>query len=173
MNCMKHLLASALLMAAATTVSAAVVNISWTGGGLTFSSSIDIGGRTGLIDNNDVTGLNGGTMTVTDGVDQGFFVPTNLDLSVSSFSFTVSGSTVTKTPGSSWLLTDSDSNNFLAGDVGSSTWALIGNGDLSPNLSNEADTLTLTVVPEPETYAAVAGAGLVAFGLFRRRVSKA
>lgn len=44
--------------------------------------------------------------------------------------------------------------------------------DNDPGLDSQADTLSLTVVPEPETYAAVAGAGLVAFGLFRRRAAK-
>lgn len=166
---MKKILASALLLAAVTSASAAVVNISWTGGGWTFTGSLDVGANTGAID--ETTPGITGTMSATDGVDNAFFGGTvNIDIASSNFSFNLAGNTATKS--GLWYLDDGSGNNVLTGTVATSDWGLSGD-DVNPNLSNQADTLTLTVVPEPETYAAVAGAGLVAFGLFRRRATKA
>lgn len=42
-------------------------------------------------------------------------------------------------------------------------------GQLTPGTKYKAGSFEYTVVPEPETYAMVAGLGLVGFGLWRRR----
>lgn len=168
---MKNFLASALLLAAATSASAAVVNISWTGGGWTFTGTLNVGSNTGTI--TEATSGITGTMSASDGVNNAFTGGTvNIDIASSQFSFNLAGNTATETAASLWYLSDISGNNVLAGTVGLADWSLSGD-DFNPALATEADTLSLTVVPEPETYAAVAGAGLVAFGLFRRRAVKA
>jgi hypothetical protein len=88
-----------------------------------------------------------------------------------SFSFTFSGGATAAvvTPGSGFTFQDATTDYSLT--FAAPNWSLVDGGEVSTATGEAA--MFLTVVPEPETYAAVAGAGLVAFGLFRRRATKA
>lgn len=170
---MKTVLAGLLAAAAVAPASAAYVQIDWTGGGYTFSGQLQLGSVTaGTPVDQDTPGLGSLTITATDGGDA--FSPSTIVIPQSSFStqlafsFNLSGSTATKL--GEWYLGDGGANG-LYGNVGASDWGLDGNGASAVSLSGEADTLVLTVVPEPELMAGVAALGLVSFALIRRKVA--
>lgn len=170
---MKTLLAGLLAAAAVAPASAAFVQIDWTGGGFTFSGQLQLGSVTaGTPVDQNTAGLGSLTITATDGGDA--FTPATIVVPQSSFatqlefSFNLSGSTATKT--GSWYLGDGSANG-LYGNVGSANWGLDGNGPSGVNLTSQADTLVLTVVPEPELMAGVVALGLVSFALIRRKVA--
>jgi hypothetical protein len=176
MNSMKTLLAGLLAAAAVAPASAAYVQIDWTGGGVTFSGQLQLGSVTaGTPVDQNTAGLGNLTITANDGAD--LFAPASIVVPQSEFatqlqfSFNLAGSTATKTGGSEWILGDAFFANYLTGTVGSSNWEIVGNGDSAQTLSGQADTLVLTVVPEPELMAGVAALGLVSFALIRRRVA--
>lgn len=172
---MKTLLAGLLAAAAVAPASAAYVQIEWTtGGGVTFSGQLQLGSVTaGTPVDQNTAGLGSLTITASDGAD--VFAPASIVVPQSElatqvqFSFNLSGSTATKT--GDWYLGDAFFGNYLTGSVGSSNWELVGNGDSPQNLTLQADSLVLTVVPEPELMAGVAALGLVSFALIRRKVA--
>lgn len=171
---MKTLLAGLLAAAAVAPASAAFVQIDWTGGGFTFSGQLQLGSVTSGTVTENTPGLGNLTFTATDGGDA--FTPSSIvvpqiDFATQvTFSFNLSGPTATKTGAYAWYLGDGGANG-LFGTVGSSDWALDGNGPSAPGLTGQADTLALTVVPEPELMAGVAALGLVSFALIRRKVA--
>lgn len=172
MNLMKKSLFGLLAAAAALPASAAVVNYSWTGAaGYVVSGQIDTGAATGAVTEADIVSatmsiVNPSAATIYNGA--GSF--TALSFNTTTLGAGASGSVSlegddTGNSGSYWL---------LAGDVNVNNWSL---SDLfavaADNDASGAQNLTLTAVPEPEMVAAVAGLGLVAFGLARRKFVKA
>ena len=159
---MKTLLAGLLAAAAVAPASAAIVNVAWSWNGTA-------GNANGVIQvNYTVDGaISTGTLLsfVADG---NTITPATLD----NFSFTFSGggTTAVQTPLSTFSITGGDSLNTSFNGTQGGPWALFDDDVL---LSNAGDaSLTLTVVPEPELIGAVAGLGLVAFGLARRKLVK-
>ena len=159
---MKTLLAGLLAAAAVAPASAAVisVNFSWTGTG-------------GNVATGTISGINYTTpQSYSSGTLTAFSInasPVSLTGGSVTFDFTINGSSAAMTPTSNFFLVADSGDALLSGDDGDTNWDLQSGGG---SLAGSGDTtLTLTVVPEPETYAAVAGAGLVAFGLFRRRAA--
>lgn len=167
MKILKNILALSAIASLSMSVSAAVVNFSWTGaGGTVATGSINIPSYAG----------NG---TYTSGTLTSFSInatPVTLASPLVMFSFDLVGAGGSITPGDDFTLINNGGNDGLVGTKGlAGSWSLQFDGsEIDNDGTGVGDTdLTLTVVPEPETYAAVAGAGLVAFGLFRRRATKA
>jgi hypothetical protein len=138
------------------------VNFSWTG-------------TLGNVATGTISGINYTTpQSYTSGTLTAFSInaaPVSLTGNFVAFSFDINGSTAVMTPSSNFFLVTDGGDAGLSGDDGLPNWDLQNTGSFLAG--SGANTLTLTVVPEPETYAAVAGAGLVAFGLFRRRAAQA
>lgn len=128
-------------------------------GTLTFSSTLDIsglaGGTGGLLFNLDGTGASdkiaSGALTIGTGV---------LDLNDFSFT-TLSGYGV-----GTYTLMDATS---IVGTLGSSLTGTLGGLDAVLSISGNDLVLTVSAIPEPATYAMIAGAGLLGFALYRRR----
>lgn len=172
MNLKNSLAAGVGIISLAASASAAVVNFAWTGdNGFSVTGTI-------LVTKGDTEDgvFETGTpavFTVIEGV-----TPTSVNLATgtltSSITFSNSGTTAVLTPAflaaTGFSIVGSGSIYSLVYDTGASEFSL---SDAFDVLSTSTNPITLTVVPEPETYAAVAGAGLVAFGLFRRRATKA
>jgi hypothetical protein len=170
MNLKNSLAAGVGIISLAASASAAVVNFAWTGdNGFSVTGTILV--TKGDTEDGVFTTGTPAVFTVIEGV-----TPTSVDVNggtlLSSITFSNSGTTAVLTPG--FLTTTGFSivgfSHNLTYDTGTSEFNLSDNFDV---LSTSTNPITLTVVPEPETYAAVAGAGLVAFGLFRRRATKA
>jgi hypothetical protein len=164
MKLIRNIVAAAAIASVATSASAAVVEFTWTGtGGYTATGSIDV---TKTLEADGV--FTTGTLLsygYTNGVDtQTGVMPGTIAF---SFTFSNSGTTAVLTTGSAFSVSDLNGDFLLT--FAAPDWDLDGG---TATATGEA-AMDLTVVPEPETYAAVAGAGLVAFGLFRRRATKA
>lgn len=163
---MKTLLAGLLAAAAVAPASAAIVNVAWSWNGTA-------GNANGVIQvNYTVDGpITSGTLLsfVADG-------NTITPASLVDFSFTFSGggTSAVQTTGTDFYINGSDALNTQFQGQQGGFWSLFDDGSLSSANGDTSLTIdSLTVVPEPEAYAAVAGAGLVAFGLFRRRAARA
>lgn len=162
MKILKNIVLGSAIASLALSASAAVVNFSWTGlGGTVATGSVNIPSYAG----NGT--YNSGTLT-------SFSIngnPSDMTGASITFSFDLVGAGGSLTPASSVTIIANGGDDGLIGTQGAGGWSLQeAGGEIDVD---GATDLTLTVVPEPETYAAVAGAGLVAFGLFRRRAVKA
>lgn len=167
MKFLKNILLGSAVAMTATSVSAAVISFSWSGTGGVVTGTIDLPSYAGTGTYNQT----GATLLSLklDGAD----TATGIDSPALSFSFAFVGTSGSLTPGSAFSLSNGASfDDALTGTQGVGDWVLDWEGSADFGFSGDTD-LALTVVPEPETYAAVAGAGLVAFGLFRRRAAKA
>ncbi|MDF3059522.1 MAG: autotransporter, partial [Rariglobus sp.] len=128
-------------------------------GTLTFSSTLDIsglaGGTGGLLFDLAGTGASdkiaSGALTIGTGL---------LDLNDFSFT-TLAGYGV-----GTYTLFDATS---IVGTLGSSLTGTIGGLDAALSISGNDLILTVSAIPEPSTYAMIAGAGLLGFALYRRR----
>ena len=162
---MKTLLAGLLAAAAVAPASAAIVNVAWSWNGTA-------GGATGVIQVNYVADgpITSGTLLsfVADG---NAITPATLD----DFSFTFSGggTTAVQTPLSTFSITGTDALNTGFNGTQGGAWSLFDDNLLLSFAGDTSLTIdSLTVVPEPELIGAVAGLGLVAFGLARRKLVK-
>ncbi len=169
---MKSPLFCAIAAAAAFSASAAVVSFTWNGTGTAGAYSVtgqfDIGAATGAItDANIVYGA--GTFWSATGTGTGLpFSNVQLDNTSSGIEFNTAslGAGIT-----SANLSLGDANGFsLTGAPGGAAFDF---GDNSGPFNDTGGDNNLALVPEPEMMAAVAGAGLVAFGMARRKLAKA
>ena len=167
MKILKKIVLGSAIASLAMSASAAVIAFSWTGASSTVTGTINLPSYAG----NGVYDETGATMLSLklDGAD----TATGIGGGSLAFDFTFTGGTGSLVGGSAFSLVNGGGfDDVLSGTQGLNNWNLDWEGSANVDASGATD-LVLTVVPEPETYAAVAGAGLVAFGLFRRRASKA
>ena len=176
MKLMKTVLASIAGAALLSSASAAVLQITLTGsndfgedGTKAFTAVFNWNGYT--IDQT-YSGINSGVTLTSFNIDGNpvEFTPDTINMSLVIGG---SGTTASLVGGSSFDLADFVNGLGIAGATQGSAGFGLGDGGLYIAGDAFNPSLTATPVPEPETYAAVAGAGLVAFGLFRRRAVKA
>ena len=169
---MKTPLFCAIAAAAAFSASAAVVSFTWNGTGTSGAYSItgqfDIGAATGsIVDSDIVYGAN--TFWSATGTGTGLpFSNVLIDNTSTGIEFNTAslGSGLT-----SANVSIGDANGFtLSGSPGGAAFDFADNNGSFNDIGGDNN---LALVPEPEMMAAVAGVGLVAFGMARRKLAKA
>lgn len=167
MKILKNIVVGSAIASLAMSASAAVIQFSWTGSSGVVTGTIDLPSYAG----NGTYNETGATLLSLklDGVD----TVTGIGGGSLGFDFTFTGGSGSLVAGSPFSIVNGGFfDDVLSGTQGVNNWKLDWEGSADVVVGGATD-LVLTVVPEPETYAAVAGAGLVAFGLFRRRAVKA